>query len=123
MKKYKPCLCIAAFVFLICVFTPHAALAQDDGPVPWPCISTNNHSLTNPWCNSVTRDDDSFLRFYHTLAQNGGTIPRPYAAPAQDNGLMLQLHNIFAGITPSTGDIILYQQALFQGRREEFALI
>lgn len=123
MKKYKPCLCIAAFVFLVCVFTPDAALAQDDGPVEWPCVSTNNYSLTSPWCNSVTQGDDSILQAYNTLTQNGGIISRPYAAPAQDSGQVLQFHNIFVGITPSTGDEVLYQQALFEGRREEFALI
>jgi|WetSurMetagenome_2_1015567.scaffolds.fasta_scaffold215510_1 hypothetical protein len=109
MKKHKLDLYIAALAFLICVFTPYNAHAQDDGPVPWPCRAADVHSLNRPWCNSATQDDDAVLR--------------PYRALAQDNGLVPRLNNILASITPSMGGEILYQPALFEGRRREFASI
>ena len=124
MKKYKPGLYIAALAFLICVFAPYDANAQDDGPVPWPCNSLNSYGLNSPWpCVVPTQDDGHVPRPYHTLAQNGGLMARPYDARALDDGFVPRLNNIFASITPSMGGEILYQPALFEGRRQEFALI
>jgi hypothetical protein len=74
-------------------------------------------------CFVHTQDDGLVSQDYHALAQNGGLISRPYDAPAQNDGLVLRLYNTFASITPSMGGEILYQHALFEGRRQEFALI
>lgn len=124
MKKHKSGLYIATFVFLICVFTPYIAHAQEDGPVPWPCNWHSSYGLTSPWpCALPTQNDGLVSRHDHALAQEGGRIPPPYAGTALSDRFVPRPHNIFASTPRSMGDEILCQHALFEDRREEFAWI
>ena len=109
MKNLKSGLCAAAFVFLICVFTPYYAHAQDDPTGDWPCYALNKAGVTIPWCNALTRGESLVSQSHYEFAQDIGQVP--------------QFQNAFAGITRSTRGEIRHQYALFEGKRQEFALV
>jgi hypothetical protein len=109
MKNLRAGLFVAALVCLICMFTSHDALAQDDGPVPHRCLRVVQGNSNMPHCN--------------TYSQRGDPIAPKYIALAQDHSPAVQFNDTFARITPTINGETQKRDALFEYDFKKYALI